>query len=59
MFLYVYSFIITDLLPTEDFFYLLRDVTTVGEGLQTLDLHVCSALRAFAQEGIAIMPELL
>jgi hypothetical protein len=38
-------------------FHLYGDVTNAGEGLQNLGL--CSALRAFEQEGIFIMPHLL
>jgi hypothetical protein len=37
--------------------YLYGDVTITGEGLQNLDL--CSALRAFEQGGIFIVPHLL
>jgi hypothetical protein len=39
------------------FFYLYREVTIAGEGLQNLVL--CSALRAFEQGWIFIMPHLL
>jgi hypothetical protein len=35
-------------------FHLYGDVTIAGEGLQNLGL--CSALRAFEQEGIFIVP---
>jgi hypothetical protein len=38
-------------------FYLYRDVTIAGEGLQ--NLGICSALRAFEQGGIFIVPHLL
>jgi hypothetical protein len=38
-------------------FHLYRDVTIAGEELQNLGL--CSALRAFEQEGILIVPHLL
>jgi hypothetical protein len=38
-------------------FHLYGDVTIAGEGLQNLDL--CSALRAFEQGGIFIVPHLL
>jgi hypothetical protein len=38
-------------------FHLYGDVTIAGEGLQNLGL--CSALRAFEQEGIFIVPHLL
>jgi hypothetical protein len=38
-------------------FHLYGDVTIAGEGLQHLDL--CSALRAFEQGGIFIVPHLL
>jgi hypothetical protein len=38
-------------------FHLRADVTIAGEGLQNLGL--CSALRAFEQEGIFIVPHLL
>jgi hypothetical protein len=38
-------------------FHLYGDVTSAGEGLQILDL--CSALRAFEQGGIFIVPHLL
>jgi hypothetical protein len=38
-------------------FHLYGDVTIAGEGLQNLDL--CSALRAFEQRGIFIVPYLL
>jgi hypothetical protein len=40
-------------------FHLYGDVTITGEGLQNLDLHVCSVLRAFEQGGIFIVPHLL
>jgi hypothetical protein len=39
------------------FFHLYGDVTIAGEGLQNLVL--CSALRAFEQGGIFIVPHLL
>jgi hypothetical protein len=39
------------------FTYLYEDVTIAGEGLQNLSL--CSALRAFEQGGIFIVPHLL
>jgi hypothetical protein len=38
-------------------FHLYGDVTIAGEGLKNLDL--CTALRAFEQGGIFIMPQLL
>jgi hypothetical protein len=38
-------------------FHLYGDVTITGEGLQNLGL--CSALRAFEQGGISIVPHLL
>jgi hypothetical protein len=38
-------------------FHLYGDVTIAGEGLQNLGL--CSALRAFEQGGILIVPHLL
>jgi hypothetical protein len=38
-------------------FHLYGDVTIAGEGLQNLGL--CSALRAFEQGGIFIVPHLL
>jgi hypothetical protein len=38
-------------------FHLYGDVTMAGEGLQNLGL--CSALRAFEQGGISIVPHLL
>jgi hypothetical protein len=38
-------------------FHLFGDVTIIGEGLQNVGL--CSALRAFEQGGIFIMPHLL
>jgi hypothetical protein len=38
-------------------FHLYEDVTNAGEGLQNLGL--CSALRAFKQGGIYIVPHLL
>jgi hypothetical protein len=38
-------------------FYLYGDVTITGEGLQNLGL--CSAIRAFEQGGIFIVPHLL
>jgi hypothetical protein len=38
-------------------FHLYKDVTIAGEGLQNLDL--CSALKAFEQGGIFIVPHLL
>jgi hypothetical protein len=38
-------------------FHLYGDVTIAGEGLQNLGL--CSALRAFEQGGIFIMPHML
>jgi hypothetical protein len=38
-------------------FHLYGDVTIIGEGLQNLGL--CSALRAFEQGGIFIVPHLL
>jgi hypothetical protein len=38
-------------------FHLYGDVTIAGEGLQKLGL--CSALRAFEQGGIIIVPHLL
>jgi hypothetical protein len=38
-------------------FHLYGDVTITGEGLQNLSL--CSALRAFEQEGLFIVPHLL
>jgi hypothetical protein len=43
--------------PLKIFFYLYGDVTVAGEGLQNLDL--CSALRAFWQGRIFILPHLL
>jgi hypothetical protein len=49
--LFVWSF--TVLRPAQDFFYLHGDVTIAVEGLQNLGL--CSALRAFEQEGIFIV----
>jgi hypothetical protein len=49
----------TVLRPVQEFFtYILYgDVTIAGEGLQNLGL--CSALRAFEQGGIFIVPHLL
>jgi hypothetical protein len=47
----------TVLRPALKFFLLHRDTTIVGEGLQNLGL--CSALRAFEQEGVFIVPLLL
>jgi hypothetical protein len=41
----------------EFFTYIYRDVTITGEGLQNLGL--CSALKAFEQGGIFIVPHLL
>jgi hypothetical protein len=38
-------------------FHLYGDVTIAGEGLQNLSL--CSALKAFEQGGIFIMPQLM
>jgi hypothetical protein len=38
-------------------FHLYGDVTITGDGLKNLGL--CSALRAFEQEGIFIVPNLL
>jgi hypothetical protein len=45
--------------PAQEFFHLhvYRDVTIASEGLQTLGL--CSALRAFEQGGIFIVPHVL
>jgi hypothetical protein len=44
--------------PAEEYFtYKYGDVTIAGEGLQKLGL--CSALRAFEQGGIFIVPHLL
>jgi hypothetical protein len=40
-------------------FHLHENVIIVGEGLQNLGLIVCSALRAFEQGGIFIVPHLL
>jgi hypothetical protein len=40
-------------------FHFYGDATIAGEGLQNLGLHVCSALRAFEQGGIFIVPYLL
>jgi hypothetical protein len=42
--------------PNQEF-RLYGDVTITGEGLQNFGL--CSALRAFEQEGIFIVPQLL
>jgi hypothetical protein len=39
------------------YFYLCGDVTIAGEGLQNFGL--CSALRAFEQGGIFVVPHLL
>jgi hypothetical protein len=44
-------------LALERIFHLRGDVTIAGEGLQNLGL--CTALSAFEQEGIFIMPHLL
>jgi hypothetical protein len=41
----------------KNFSLIIGNVTTVGEGLQNLGL--CSALRAFEQGGIFIVPYLL
>jgi hypothetical protein len=38
-------------------FHLYGDITITGEGLQ--NLGICSALRAFEQGGIFIVPQLL
>jgi hypothetical protein len=43
--------------PLKIFFHLYGDVTIAGEGLQNLGLG--SALRAFEQGGIFIVPHLL
>jgi hypothetical protein len=43
--------------PRSRIFHLYRDVTIAGEVLQKLRL--CSALRAFEQGGIFIVPHLL
>ena len=43
--------------PAQEYFDLYGDVTIAGEGLQNLGL--CSALRAFEQGGIFIVPHLL
>jgi hypothetical protein len=43
--------------PSSKMFHLYGDVTIAGEGLQNLGL--CSALRAFQQGGIFIVPHLL
>ena len=44
--------------PSQEYFiYKYGDVTIAGEGLQNLGL--CSALKAFEQEGIFIVPHLL
>jgi hypothetical protein len=43
--------------PTQEFFTLYGDVTITCKGLQNLGL--CSALRAFEQVGIFIVPQLL
>jgi hypothetical protein len=50
-------FIIYDFTSNSKIFNLYGDVTTVSEGLQNLGL--CSALRAFEQGGIFIVPHLL
>jgi hypothetical protein len=49
--------IIYSLRPAQEFFTLYGHVTIVGEGLQNLGL--CSALRAFEQGGIFIVPLML
>jgi hypothetical protein len=43
--------------PCSRIFHTYREVTIAGEGLQNIGL--CSALRAFEQEGIFIVPHLL
>jgi hypothetical protein len=43
--------------PLQNFSLIYEDVTFTGEGLQNLGL--CSALRAFEQGGIFIVPHLL
>jgi hypothetical protein len=43
--------------PSQNFFTLYGDITVTSEGLQNLGL--CSALRAFEQGGIFIVPHLL
>jgi hypothetical protein len=43
--------------PLKNFSLIYGDVTIAGEGLQNLGL--CSALRAFEQGGIFIVPHLL
>jgi hypothetical protein len=43
--------------PAQGFFHLYGDIIIAGEGLQILGL--CSALRAFEQGGIFIVPHLL
>jgi hypothetical protein len=49
--------IIYDFASRSRIFHLYGDVTIAGEGLQNLGL--CSALRAFEQGGIFIVPHLL
>jgi hypothetical protein len=43
--------------PAEELFTYIEDVTIASEGLQNVGL--CSALRAFEQGGIFIVPHLL
>jgi hypothetical protein len=60
---YFYCYTSRTLLPNycyttrSRFFHLYRDVIIAGEGLQNLGL--CSALKAFEQGGIFIVPHLL
>jgi hypothetical protein len=51
------DWLFTVLRPALEYFTLYGDVTIVGEGLQNLGL--CSALRAFEQGGIFIVPHLM
>jgi hypothetical protein len=48
------DWLFTVLRPAREFFHLYGDITVTGEGLQNLSL--CSALRAFEQGGIFIVP---
>ena len=52
-----YLIIIYSFTSRSRIFHLFGDVTIAGEGLQNLGL--CSALRAFEQGGIFIVPHLL
>jgi hypothetical protein len=49
--------VIIDFTSSSIIFHRYEDVTIAGEGLQNLGL--CSALRAFEQGGIFIVPHLL